>query len=162
MSLRAQDALREVAERTARLTGREPPLREERGDAPAHPWCRAEGDLIFFRAPNGSATDAEVEAAYGAIHAWWAKRTRPACFVTDLSNTLAIPASQRKIAAEWEAKFRPYAARYGAAALVAPSAALRGIVTAVFWVSPPGYPYTIVSTQGAAVLWAQKHLRDRK
>ena len=169
MSYLAREAIREAEERAERLRARlaglpvtEAHAPARTGDAPRHPWCHAEGDIVFFRAPDGAqVSDADVEAAYSAIHAWWSTRTRPACFVTDLSSSPATTATQRKIAAAWEAKFRPYATRYGAAAIIAPSAALRGLVTAVFWISSPGYPYAIVSTQGQAIMWAQKYLKGK-
>jgi hypothetical protein len=83
-----------------------------------------------------------------------AKRREKLFLITDLTATQEMPsASQRHLAAQWlkrnEALLR--VATVGTAH-VTPSALLRGILTAVFWISAPPKPYTFVATLEEAML----------
>ncbi len=63
------------------------------------------------------------------------------------------PASRRKISALLN-EYRDSARRYTLAyALVTPSPTVRGILTALFWMSPPPYPNKVFGTTEKAVGW---------
>jgi hypothetical protein len=73
--------------------------------------------------------------------------------ITDLSRIRSIPgADQRRYSAEWMQRTLELqkAATVGAAN-VAPSAVLRGIVTAVFWIRPPATPTAVVASREEAI-----------
>ena len=93
----------------------------------------------------------------------WARRVRyPVAWVTDLSNITKAPATQRKALAEHLKQFEAFSERWNAgSALIVPSAWLRGLVTAVFWVSPPKYPHKTFSELLPGQRWAQEQLAAR-
>jgi hypothetical protein len=90
----------------------------------------------------------------------WAHRVRyPVAWVIDLSNITKAPATQRKALAEHLKHFEAFSERWNAgSALIVPSAWLRGLVTAVFWVSPPKYPHKTFSELLLGERWAQEQL----
>lgn len=74
--------------------------------------------------------------------------------VTDLSRMKQVARpSQRRYAADWSTRTDPLAVgcRLGGA-IVAASPLLRGMLTAVFWLSKPATPTTIVSTRNEGLL----------
>jgi hypothetical protein len=73
--------------------------------------------------------------------------------ISDLTRMREVtPASQRKYTAEWMKRSSALLqdACVGGAH-VTPSAMLRGIITAVFWLSPPPTPQIFVATRAEAV-----------
>ena len=74
--------------------------------------------------------------------------------VVDLSRMKEVaPAGQRKYAAEWSARTQPLLVGcLLGGSIVAASPLLRGMLTAVFWLSKPATPTTIVSTRREGLL----------
>jgi hypothetical protein len=78
--------------------------------------------------------------------------------ITDLSRMYHLaPASQRKYVAEWMASTLPLQriASLGGANIT-PSTILRGLITAIYWVSPPPMPSVFVATRREAYAEAVK------
>jgi hypothetical protein len=78
--------------------------------------------------------------------------------ITDLSRMYQIaPASQRKYVADWVSRtlLLQKAASIGGAN-VTPSTILRGIITAINWISPPPFPSVFVATRREAFAEAIK------
>jgi hypothetical protein len=76
--------------------------------------------------------------------------------VTDITRVQEIaPATQRKYAAEFVKRNASLSqlASFGTAS-VTPSSILRGIMTAIFWISPPPTPAVFFATRGEAYLHA--------
>ena len=75
-------------------------------------------------------------------------------FVTDLTLMREItPANQRKFTAQWIARNTQLSQSVSlGAAQVTPSAILRGIFTAVYWIHPPPMPSTFVATRREAMI----------
>ena len=75
---------------------------------------------------------------------------------------LSTSAKQRKMFSEAEARMQPRDKLFcvgTAVALTAP--VIRGVVTAIYWLTPRVYPYTRCKTAAEASTWAERVLRDR-
>lgn len=71
----------------------------------------------------------------------------------------AISAAQRRIQADWiRAHYQSLATACVGTAFVAPTAILRGIITAVFWMQRLPYPYAVVGTLSEAEAWCAGQL----
>jgi hypothetical protein len=75
-------------------------------------------------------------------------------FITDLSSMREFaPALQRQTTGQWIKRTTPLArATSVGGAQVTPSAVLRGIITAVFWIHPPPTPAVCVATRAEAMM----------
>jgi hypothetical protein len=75
-------------------------------------------------------------------------------FITDLSSMREFaPALQRQTTGQWIKRTTPLArATSVGGAQVTPSAVLRGIITAVFWIHPPPTPAVCVATRAEAMV----------
>jgi hypothetical protein len=73
--------------------------------------------------------------------------------ITDLTQMRELPpASQRKLTGEWKKRTAGLTgAAVAANAHVTPSALLRGLITAVFWLHPPTSPTLFVATRAEAI-----------
>ena len=74
--------------------------------------------------------------------------------ITDLTRMEEItPASQRQYTGAWNKRTYSLSRAAGlGGATVTPSAILRGIITAVFWIQPPATPSFAVATRDEAML----------
>ena len=80
----------------------------------------------------------------------------PIAWVIDLTHITKAPATQRRALAGHLKRFEAFSARWNAgSALVVPNAWLRGLATAVFWVSPPKFPTELFSEPLEAERWAR-------
>jgi hypothetical protein len=120
--------------------------------------------LIVMEMPEAALPDSAVVDALGYLELLLEQTPRGAKFfqVTDLSKMRHVaPPSQRKYAAEWSARTDPMAAgRRIGGAIVAPSAMLRGMLTAVFWLARLSTPTTVVSTLTEGFLHGIRALED--
>jgi hypothetical protein len=73
--------------------------------------------------------------------------------ITDIARMRQVaPAGQRTIAAEWLKRNAALARRTSVGgATVSPSAILRGIITAVFWLQPSPTPFFVLATRHEAM-----------
>ena len=127
-----------------------------------HPWIS--NDLMpIYRCTFPSETTIEELKTYFRARDDWASRVRyHFAWVFDLSHVAKAPATHRKALAEHLKRHEAFSARWNAgAALVVPSPWLRGLVTAVFWISPPTYPHRTFSEPLEAERWATKQLARR-
>ena len=90
----------------------------------------------------------------------WAFRAHyHVAWVIELSKITKAPATQRKAFAEHLKRFEEFNVRWNAgSALIVPSAWLRGLATAAFWISPPRFPNKLFSEPLEAERWAKKQL----
>jgi hypothetical protein len=87
----------------------------------------------------------------------------PYAWVVDVGGLLRVTAKQRRMFAEFEDRTKEQDAKLCAgAAIYAPTAFTRGLVTAVFWLSPPAYPTKIVASFEEAEAWARAKLDERR
>jgi hypothetical protein len=115
--------------------------------------------LIVTEFPEGRLADPALHAMFAYLetlmHEAIAGREK-VYFITDLTrmHTLA-PASQRKYAAEWMERTAPLSKQCSVGgAQVTPSSILRGLVTAIYWLSPPPTASVFVATRKEAVAGA--------
>lgn len=128
-----------------------------------HPWISNDLMPIYRCTFPSEATTEELRAYFRARDDWAVRVRYQFAWVFDLSNVTKAPATHRKALAEHLKRHEEFSARWNAgAALVVPSPWLRGLVTAVFWVSPPKYPYKTFSEPLEAERWAKKQLAQRQ
>jgi hypothetical protein len=123
--------------------------------------------ILLMDAGAYAATDAELEGALDYV-----TQVYRACLaagekcahITDISRATNIPpATQRRMAGEWVKQNRELmrVACAGGGA-VTPSAIIRGIVTAIYWIQTPPTPQVIVATLDEAMVASIKHLEDAR
>ena len=77
----------------------------------------------------------------------------------DLTKAKGASATQRQVQAQWIGTHDKQLRRdFVAAAIVADSAVIRGIVTAVFWIRPLPLPTEITQTIAKAEAWLAPHI----
>ena len=105
----------------------------------------------------GESQDADI-AAYIAAHEA-AIRRGPHVVILDARHGVNMSGKHRKQAADWirEAGPRLTAARLGLA-FVSDSAMVRGLLTATYWLTTPGYPHEVFKTMEDAEAWAHELL----
>jgi hypothetical protein len=118
---------------------------------------RSDWPIVLIEFPEKRVTDADLHAVLEYVESLLheAKRNKEKVFViTDLTAMREItPASQRQFSAEWIKRTASLnrAASVGGAT-VTPSAILRGIITAVYWLQPSPSPTFPVATRHEAML----------
>ena len=127
-----------------------------------HPWISNDRMPIYRCTFPAEATIEDLKAFFRARDDWAAQVRYPFAWVFDLSDIAKAPATHRKALAEHIKRHEEFSARWNAgAALVVPSAWLRGLVTAVFWISPPRYPHQTFSNPLEAERWATEQLAQK-
>jgi hypothetical protein len=128
---------------------------------PSHPWIDiAEAPLYVMRFP-AHATDAQIREFCEHREAWARTASHRCAWVADLSRLAGVSATQRKMFADHLKRFEAHdVAHNQGSAIVVPSAVLRGIMTAVFWLSPPKFPNQAFASIDAAMLWARQKLAE--
>jgi len=130
-------------------------LRRVKG--PSHPWVdQTYAPIYIWRFP-ATVTDEEVIAAMAARESWAKFARHPCAWVVDLRELLRVPPHQRKLFAEHLKRFEPHDANYNCgSAIVLSNAWLRGIVTAIFAVSPPKFPNRTFASIEEGLKWAKE------
>jgi len=127
-----------------------------------HPWFSNDLMPIYRWTFPSEATDEELRASLRAREDWAICVRYPMVWVIDLSNVTKAPATQRKALAEHLKRFGELSARwYAGSSLIVPSPWLRGVVTAVTWLSPPKFPYQLFSKPIEAERWAREQLAGK-
>lgn len=114
--------------------------------------------IIVWESPARRVEDGPTEEALALLEDIW--RSTPAGVksftLTDLSAmTEAAPASQRKYAAEFQKRNRELQVRASVGgAIVATSALVRGVLTAVFWLQQSALETCVVGSREEALRYA--------
>jgi hypothetical protein len=115
--------------------------------------------IVLMEFPENRVSDSDFHQALGYIEHLMREcvaNREKSYQVTDITRIQEIaPATQRKYAAEFLKRNTALAreASLGTAS-VTPSSILRGIMTAIFWISPPPTPAVFFATRGDAYLHA--------
>jgi hypothetical protein len=128
--------------------------------APRHPWWSGEeAPLLKLNIPE-EVSDEELEAAFAAYHAWLRDEVdEPYGVIVDVGRLVTATATQRKIVADYEKKNATCEARFSTGqALIVPNPVLRGMVTAIYWLSSPAYPHRFFATRFEGRAWALEDL----
>jgi hypothetical protein len=124
-----------------------------------HPWVSHQHVPIYEWAFPPEASDEELDAFIRAREDWASRAHYPVAWVVELSNLTRASAKQRQAFAQHLQRFEPHDVLWnGGSALVVPSGWLRGLVTAVFWISPPQFPHQAFAKRSDALEWAQLQL----
>jgi hypothetical protein len=142
------------------------------GDRSDREFCEirvatADWPIVLVEFPENRVPDTALHAVLGRIEELFHEALRTdekLFFITDLTRMREIaPASQRRYTGEWAKRTLPLAKKAGAGgATVTPSAILRGIITAVYWVQPPPTPAFSVGTRHEAMLKGIELLESQK
>jgi len=107
---------------------------------------------------DGDTTEAEMRAYFDAYDAVLARRQRYALLL-DASRAAVPSATMRRMKADF---LRQRAGVMGALCLggayVITSPAIRGAMSAIFWLQPLAYPHTVVATPGDGERWCRERL----
>ena len=77
-------------------------------------------------------------------------------FVVQADATVSSTAKQRRMFAEAEQRMQEYdRVLCAGTAFVLTSTVMRGVVTAIYWMAPPVYPYAFFPSRDAATVWAR-------
>jgi hypothetical protein len=121
----------------------------------------SEWPLVLDR-PDGEPSDEEV-VRYMETHDAYLRRRELYGAVLDANRATVMTAKQRKMVTEWlTARHDDLGRWHVAIALVAKSPVIRGFLTAIYWVSPPAYPYKIFSELEPAKAWVLGEIAARK
>jgi hypothetical protein len=127
-----------------------------------HPWIdESEWPLLRLTYPE-DAQLGETTEMLAAVRAFYARNTKPFAWVVDASQTAFPDAKARRVTAEHETLAQHHLRLFNCGtAFVIPSTFVRGVLTAIFWLSPPQYPHDVFSTLDPARDWALERLRLR-
>lgn len=124
-----------------------------------HPWISNDQMPLYRWTFPEEASDEELHACLRARERWATRARYHVAWVIDLSNIVKAPATQRQTLAQHLKRFDEFSVRWNAgSALIVPRAWLRGLVTAVFWISRPKSPNRLFSDPLEAENWAKKQL----
>jgi hypothetical protein len=124
-----------------------------------HPWVSHKHMPIYEWTFPPEASDEELMGFVEAREDWATRAHYPVAWVVELSNLTRANAKQRRMFAEHLKRFEGHDMLWnGGSALIVPSAWVRGLVTAVFWISPPKFPHQAFAQRTDALEWAQLQL----
>ena len=131
------------------------------GTGPAPVLRRLAPHLYLKAYPSGVTADtlrrflAEVEQEMPGFE-------RPFAWIVDIPRSVGATSLHRQIYADHDKRTqaldRAYCAGVG---LVVMNAAMRGMVTAVYWLQPPVYPHHVASTRPEALEFCREQLEAR-
>lgn len=106
----------------------------------------------------GESSDDDIHAYTGRLGELLRKQERHVLIV-DATGGKSLKGTHRQMVAEWNKRNATELSRYRAGlVLVTPSAVLRGMITAVYWIHPAPFPYKAVDTLESAYAWANRQL----
>jgi hypothetical protein len=104
------------------------------------------------------ASDDEVRQYLDQLRVLRDRRERYALII-DANDSRGFSPKQRQMQASYIASGLPLSAQYlRAFAFVASSAMQRGMLTAIFWLNPPRWPYRIFAHIEQAEVWARQQI----
>jgi len=110
---------------------------------------------------EGVTTDAQFEAYLDHVLRI-TRRGEMHAMVYDASQAGWIPPSQRQLQADWMREHDKLNRDLTAGlAFVLPSPLLRGVLTAILWLTPMPCPHTVTRTLDHGVAWCRARLRAR-
>jgi hypothetical protein len=120
-------------------------------------YTRRERDVVIVQPPS-PLSDRALDKILSELTQELAQRRRY-CLVFDLrSAPLPSAVQRRKLSEHMGTHDSAIRAQVRGLAVVAPTAVQRGLVTAVFWVSPPPVEYHLCSELDDALRWAEARL----
>lgn len=128
-----------------------------------HPWLTAQEAPLYRLTYPRTRTLLDLQRAHESVALVYAQSIGPLAWLVDGREVREATARERKLVAEHEQAIRGFAeTRCVGLAVVAPNALVRGIFTAVTWMSPLTYPHRIFSDLESAERWAREQLGGRQ
>jgi len=134
---------------------------------PVHPWVDpAYAPVYHLTYPAYDPIDPSQLARYTADHTalykvladWTAARTSAFGFTIDMSSVRSS-AMTRQHAVQYLERIRKRGSPHMACrAFITPNESVRGVLTAVFWHSPPDFPHAFFATTTEARTWAREQV----
>jgi hypothetical protein len=134
---------------------------------PIHPWVDpAHAPVYHLTYPAYDPNDPRQLARYSAEHAslyatmgtWTSARTRAFGFTIDMSSVRSSAMTRQHAVLYLEKIRRRGSPHMACRAFVTPNESVRGVLTAVFWQSPPDFPHAFFETIEQARSWARDHV----
>ena len=134
---------------------------------PVHPWVdAAHAPVYHLTYPSYDPNDPRQLAKYSAEHAslyttmatWTAVRTRAFGFTIDMSHVRSSAMTRQHAVQYLEESRQRGSPHMACRAFVTPNEGVRGVLTAVFWHSPPDFPHAFFETLEEARRWAREHV----
>ncbi len=128
-----------------------------------HAWFATQDARIHMITFPNVITDESLENYFNAIHTVYRRLSPRQTFIMDIRQLArnSVTAVQRRRYAEFEQEVEALDREYIAgAAIIAGSSLQRGLVTALFWLKPPVYAYSLCRTNGRAMEWCRARLSD--
>lgn len=130
-------------------------------ELPSHPWVDASAAPLLVQRYPPRFTDDELAAGIAAIEAVILAQDRPFAWVAELDHLVFVPMRARRRFAEFEQRVAEHDRRYCVgAALVFHSPLVRSVVSSLYWIAPPVYPYAIFADVVPARRWAEARLAE--
>lgn len=124
--------------------------------ASPHEWLDVMHAPVYIARLPQKVQDAELRAYLTAVEEFFLRHEGKYSLVTDASFVQSATATQRRIVADSDIRLREHDRKWCAGAgIVAKSALMRGAITAIYWMSPPVYPYRVFSNLTEAVVWCR-------
>lgn len=130
------------------------------GPALDHPWVDDSRAPLYYLTYPKASSDRELADGFAGLVSFYKTVRQPIAWVVDCTNVVTAPATQRRLAAKHLEEITPYSKRWDrAVAMVITTSWTRGLMTAIFWLSPPVFPYSVFADRVAATKWAGEALR---
>jgi len=125
-----------------------------------HPWVDSSRAPLYILNFPSSTSDEELLACCTARETFVERARYSIAWVVDLSAIRTVTARQRQIFAAHLGRVERHNLTYNrGSALIVPNPVLRGVVTAVFWVKAPRFPYCLFAHRHEGIRWAEGQLR---
>lgn len=126
-----------------------------------HPWVRNEHAPIYVLDYPSEATPEAINAYYDKMAEWYRMLTAPVACVALVNNVARLDALERQLVATREKELEPYQRQYlRGTALIVESTLKRGMITAVFWTTPPCYRWKVFTSFDEGCFWANAQLHS--
>jgi hypothetical protein len=131
---------------------------------PNHAWIKLDDAPVYVLTyPAYDEQDALAAARYAELHqqlymklaGWAAGRTRAFSFVVDLSEVRSTAMNRQRAIQFLERVRQRGNPHLVCRAFVTPNESVRGVMTAVFWQTPPDYPHRFFQSVADAKAWAR-------
>lgn len=124
-----------------------------------HPWIDSSQAPLYVLTFPANSSEKELEYCCEVREAWVREVRSPIAWVVDLSAIQQVSPAKHRIFAEHLSRIAAYTEKYSAGCgLVLPSPLVRGVVTAIFWFAPPGFPHRAFARREEAIAWALHRL----
>lgn len=126
-----------------------------------HPWVDSSLAPLYRVTFPASGSDAKLLAYCRAVESWSAQVSYPVGWLMDLSHVAEVSAHQRAIFAKYMRGMEAFDRRCTqGTALILSSALMRGVVTAIFWLSNPPFQHRTFAMPGEGLVWLREVLHE--